>query len=230
MNRPLAVARIQLVAWPTAIGWPLGILAIAFAVNLLVFAAIAGEPADATTGGQASIYVVFFVTYLQSVSQVFPFLSGLSVTRRAYFAGTALLVLAQSVLFALLLLLLLGVEIVSGGWGLGMDFFGIGYLRQENVVLQLAVYTVPFLAMGFLGMFLGVVFRRWGTNGMFALALLVLAVLGAVVALVTWRQAWPTVGRWFVDTPPLAMVAGWPLVLAVLLAALAYLGLRRTEP
>lgn len=230
MNRSLAVARIQLVAWPTAVGWPLGILAIAFAANLLTFAAIADEPGVGATGGVASIYVVFFVTYLQSVNQVFPFLSGLSVTRRAYFAGTALLVVAQSVLFALLLLLLLGAELATGGWGVSMQFFGLGYLRHDNLLLQLVVYTVPFLSLGFLGMFLGVVFRRWGTNGMFALALLVLAVLGAVAALVTWRQAWPAVGRWFVDTPPLAMVAGWPLVLAVLLGALAYLGLRRTQP
>lgn len=230
MNRVLDVARIQLVAWPTAVGWPFGILTIAFLANLAIFGAIGDAPENSTTGGLLSIYVVFFVTYLQSVTQVFPFLSGLSVTRRAFFAGTALLALAQSVLFAAVLVVMRLLEDATGGWGLSLEFFGMPYVRHDNLLVQLVVYAVPFVALAFLGVFLGVVFKRWGSNGLFALTVLAVAVAAAWVVLVTWLDAWPSVGSWFTSTSPVAMVAGWPLLVAAALAGVAYLGLRRAEP
>lgn len=230
MNRVLDVARIDMVAWPSALGWPFGILGIAFAANLAIFGAIGEAPENSTTGGLASIYIVFFVSFVQSVSQVFPFVAGLSVTRRAFFLGTGVVLLAQSVAFAVVLVVMRLLEDATGGWGLRLEFFGVPYLRHDDLLVQLAAYTVPFVAIGFVGIFLGVVHKRWGANGLFALLVLCIALGGAWVALVTWRDAWPSVGQWFTSTSPLAMVAGWPLLVGVALAGLAYLGLRRAEP
>ncbi len=230
MNRVLDVARIQLIAWPAAIGWPFGVLAIAFVANLAVFGTMGGAPDDSTTGGLLSIYVVVFVGCVQSVSQVFPFLAGLSVTRRAFFAGTALLILAESLAFAAVLVVLRLVEDATRGWGLGLEFFAMPYLRHDNLLVQLVVYAVPFIAFSFVGVFCGVVHKRWGSNGLFALMVLSIALGGAWATLVTWRDAWPSVGHWFTSTSPLAMVAGWPLLVGVTLAGVAYLGLRRAVP
>ncbi len=231
MNRVLDVARVQLVAWPSAVGWPFGILAIAFAANLALFAILGVEVTESsTTGGLFAIYVVFFVVSLQSVTQMFPFVSALSVTRREFFAGTALLALAQALAFAAVLVVFRLVEDATGGWGMGLEFFGVPYLVHDNLLLQLAVYAVPFMVLAAVGMFLGVVFKRWGTNGMFALTALSIALLGAWVALMTWRDAWPSVGSWLTTTSPAAMIAGWPLVVCVAMGGLAYLGLRRAQP
>ncbi len=231
MNRVLDVARVQLVAWPTAVGWPFGILAIAFAANLAIFGSLGAEVTEnSSTGGLLAIYIVFFVAYVQSVTQFFPFASALSVTRREFFAGTGLLALAQAFAFAAVLVVLRLVEDATGGWGMSLEFFAVPYLVHDNLLLQLVVYAVPFVVLAMVGMFLGVVYKRWGSNGMFALVLLSGALLGGWIAVTTWRSAWPAVGEWLTTTSPAAMVAGWPALVAVIVGGLAYLGLRRAEP
>jgi hypothetical protein len=54
--------------------------------------------------------------------------------------------------------------------------------------------------------------------------------LGAAAVIITWQQAWGAVGRFFADTSALMLLAGYPLVLSVLLAAAGYLALRRATP
>lgn len=230
MSRVVNVARIQTVAWRSALGWPWGILAIAFTANLAIFGSMGGAPDSTTTGGLMSIYVVFFISYIQSMTQVLPFAIGLSVSRRTFYVSTALLAIGQSLAYGVVLCLLRLLEDASGGWGMSLEFFGIPYLVHENPVAQVAAYSVPFLLLAFVGVFVGVLHKRWGSNGVLTLCAGVVALVGALVFLVTWQQRWPTVGRWLVDASPLAMVAGWPLLVTLALAASGYILIRRTVP
>jgi hypothetical protein len=228
-RRPLAVARMQLVNLPVQLGMPWLILFLAFAVNLVIFALVpdppAGEPK--VTGGLLSIYIFVVVAHLVTMTQVFPFALGLSVTRRDFFTGTALFVVAQSLVQGLLLTLLLGLEELTGGWGMGLHFFGVPFLVQQNWLLQWLVYTVPILMFSFVSILAGTVHKRFGQLGMWVASLGLLLLGGLAAVLVTWQQAWPAVGRFFTGTPAVVLFAGYPAIVAALAAGAAYLFLRR---
>ncbi|MEN3299061.1 hypothetical protein [Pseudonocardia sp.] len=232
LGRAVKVARIQTVNLPIQLGMPWLILGIAFAVNLVIFALVpdppAGEPK--VTGAILSIYVFMLIAHLQSMTQVFPFALGLSVTRRDFFAGTSLLIVAQSLVQGILLTILLAVERATGGWGMDLHFFGVPFLVQDDWFLQVVAYTVPFLLVSFASIFVGTLYKRWGQLGMYVLSIGSLVLGGVAVVIITWQQAWGAVGRFFADTSAFMLLAGYPLVLSVLLAAAGYLVLRRATP
>ncbi|MFR9805427.1 hypothetical protein ACL02T_24545 [Pseudonocardia sp. RS010] len=231
-RRPLGVARMQVVNLPVQVGLPWLILGLAFAVNLVIFALVPdappGEPK--VTGGILSIYMFVVVAHLVTMTQVFPFALGLSVTRRDFFTGTSLFILAQSAVQGLLLTLLLGLEQATGGWGQELHFFGVPFLVQQNWVLQWVVYTVPFLFFSFVGILAGTIYARFGQLGMWITSVGLVLLGGTAAILLTWQRAWPAVGRFFVDTPTSVLLAGYPAVLAALAAGAAYLLLRRAAP
>jgi MFS family permease len=111
-----------------------------------------------------------------------------------------------------------------------LSFFGVPFLVQDNWFLQVLVYTVPFLLLSFASIFTGTVYKRWGQFGMYVMSIGGLVLGGAAAVVLTWQQAWGTVGRFFADTSALALLAGYPLALSVLLAAAGYLILRRATP
>lgn len=232
LGRAMKVARIQTVNLPVQLGMPWLILGIAFAVNLVIFALVpdppAGEPK--VTGAVMSIYIFMLIAHLQSMTQVFPFALGLSVTRRDFFTGTSLLIVAQSLVQGILLTILLAVERATGGWGMALHFFGVPFLVQDDWFLQVVAYTVPFLLVSFASIFAGTLYKRWGQLGMYVLSIGSLVLGGVAVVIITWQQAWGAVGRFFADTSALMLLAGYPLVLSVLLAAASYLVLRRATP
>lgn len=228
MTRTLRVARLQLTPWPITQGWPWGILALAFAANLAII--VGADESGGEPGGLIAIYIVFFITYIQAMSQVFSFVLGFSVTRYRFYAATSLLALAQSLAYGVVLYLFKLIESATGGWGVSLRFFGLSFLVQDNALLQILVYAVPFLLLAFLGVFLGVVFKRWGTNGVLTLGAGSMVVLGGLAALVTWREQWPGIGNWFADQSAVALLAGWPALLAAVLAAAGFLVIRRATP
>jgi hypothetical protein len=106
MNRVLSAARLQLIIWPTLLGWPWGVLASSFLINLAVFAMIGDRiQGGPKTGGLVSIYITVLFISGQAITQVFPFALGLSVTRRTFYAATALVLAAESLLSGVLLYL-----------------------------------------------------------------------------------------------------------------------------
>jgi hypothetical protein len=231
VNRMLSVIRMQLVAWPSTIGLLWAILGSSFAVNLVIFAAIGDRnPDHNTTGGLGSIYVASMITSAIALSQFFPFSMGLSVTRRMFYAATSALQVAQAVVFGVLLYVLKLIEDATGGWGVSVRFFGVPWLAQANGLLQILVYAVPFVVLGFIGMFCGVVFKRWGSNGVFTLVIAFALIVAGLVALATWLRAWPSVGHWLVNQSAVSLLTGWPLLLAVALAGAGYLAIRRATP
>lgn len=232
MSRVLSVARIQLVNAPVTVGMPWLILGLVFLVNLALFgvAADATPPEAHTTGALMSIYIVVLISQLQTMTQVFPFAVGLGVTRRSFFAATSLVVAVKSLVYGLALYLLLQVERATGGWGMSLSFFGLPFLRQDNPVLQVLVYAVPFVFVSFLGVAIGVVFKRWGQLGIYAMSVASVVLAGGLAFLATTQGWWPAMGRFLADRSTVGLLAGYPLALAVLIAAAGYLLIRRATP
>jgi hypothetical protein len=232
MSPTLAVVRLQFVNWRLGLGMPVGILTLVLGLNLALFGSMGDviPPDGRMTGGVLSIYIVVGVGFLQTMTQLFAFALGLSVTRRAFYAGVALVVAAEAIGFGTLLLLLNLIERATGGWGLGLHFFALDFLTVDDPLLQWLVLVVPFLAFAALGVFTGVVFKRWGQAGAYVMSIaFAVAVTGAAL-LFTWQGWWSAVGTWFAGQSTPALFAGYPLVLALLLGAGGWLAIRRAIP
>ena len=232
MSRIVDAARLQSAHPLVSLGVPWLVVAISFAINLAIWglADIDAQPGSAVTGGLASLYITVVVVFAQTVTQVFPFAMGLSLSRRTYYLGTALAALTQSVLFGIALTVLTAVENATNGWGVRLAFWAPGGMDVGNPFLQLIVFTVPMLAACFLGIGIGVVFKRWGATGLYALLIGALFLIGLLVVLITWREAWTDLWSWLTDRSVESVTIGLPAVLAVALAGLTYLGLRRAVP
>ncbi len=232
MNQVLHVIRIQTINWRFRVAVPLGVLALVFGINYALFVAI-GDPAPPggwSTGAVMSVYFAVFGTYVQTMTQLFPFALGLGVTRRAFHAGVALLVAVESVAYGVLLAVLGRIEVAAGGWGIDMSFFALGFLRRDDPFTQVLVFAAPFAALSMAATVMGLVFKRWGLLGVWAVLAALVAVVGGAAVLVTWQSSWPAVGSWFAGQPMLALAIGYPLVLAVVLGGLGRLAIRRATP
>lgn len=231
MTRTVRVARFQLTPWPVTLGWPWGILALVFLINLAIFGVLdrAGQ-GGGQPGGLVAIYIVLFISYLQAMNQIFSFALGFSVTRHRFYAATSLLAVAQSLVYGVVLYLFKLLESATGGWGVSMRFFGLTFLVQDNTLLQVLVYVMPFLVAAFLGVLLGIVFKRWGTNGLLTSGAGSIVVFGGLAVLVTWTGQWSAIYSWLADQSAAALIAGWPALLTAVLAAAGFLVIRRATP
>src|SRR3954453_22885699 len=165
MNRILGAARMHLAHPLLSLGIPWLIVGTSFAINLAIWgvAGVGDETnGDAVTGGLASLYVTVGVIFIQAVTQMFPFAMGLSLSRRDFYLGTALTAVVQSIGYGLALTVLAAIEDATAGWGMRLDFWAPGALDVGNPALQFLVFALPMLAFAFLGMAIGVVFKRWG--------------------------------------------------------------------
>lgn len=231
MTHALKALRVNLVNSFGTVGWPWAILAITFVANVAIFALLTGIPPEhRQTGALSCIYIVAFVANLQLWTQGFPFAMGLSITRKAYFGGTALFILLQSLVAGTALTLLSAIEPATRGWGIHMRFFTAWAMDQDSLWVRFLMYTVPFAAVCALGMVVGVVFKRWGQTGIYLLSIGTLLAVGGAFVLVSWRDAWGAVGRFFTDSSFVSLTAGYPALLAIAFGALAYLTLRRATP
>ena len=126
-----------------------------------------------------------------------------------------------------MLCLLRAVEQATGYWGLGMRYFSLPFMDDTNPVLLLLGYAVPMLVATHLGILLGTVHLRWGTTGVLASLTLTVTALGLAAALITWTRQWPAIGRWLLDQPSTALLAGWPVLVAAAFALGGYALIRR---
>jgi len=228
MNRIHQVARLQMPAWPHILGWTWSMTAVTFGINLLSVMAN-HDPGDGVTntGGVASLYGIAIGMAAVSVTQIFPYALGMSVTRREFYLAWSLLAVVQSVVYALVLCLLRAVEQATGYWGVEMRYFGLPFMDDANPVLLLLGYTVPMLVVTHLGILFGTVYVRWGTTGVLASLTLAVTVLGLAAVLITWTRQWEAIGRWMLDQPPTALLAGWPVLVAAAFAVGGYSLIRR---
>jgi hypothetical protein len=232
MNRILGAAHLHLTHPLAILAAPWLIVGSSFAINLAIWglADVGRTDPDVTTGGLVSLYIAVFVVFIQAVTQLFPFALGLSLSRRAFFLGTALIAVGQALVYGLALTVLTAVENASHGWGVGLSFWAPGPVDVGNPVLQVLIFGIPMLAFAFLGIGIGVVFKRWGATGVWTLTLGSLLGVGLLVLLVTWRQAWGAVGSWLVDQSIATLALALPAALALLLAGASFAALRRAVP
>jgi hypothetical protein len=106
----------------------------------------------------------------------------------------------------------------------------VPFLVKDNPLLQILVYTVPFVFIGFVGVFIGVVFKRWGPVGMYVMWIGSVLVIGGLAVIATWQSWWPAIGRFFINQSTFSLFAGYPLALTVLAAGAGYLAIRRATP
>lgn len=232
MNRVLAAARLHLVNPVVALGVPWLIVASSFVINLAIWGLTdAGEqPGGGITGGLAALYITVLVVFTQSVTLLLPFAMGVSLSRRTFYLGTALMATGLSVVYGVVLTLLRTIEQATGGWGVGLPFWAPGRLDVGNPALQVAVYAAPMLLAAAIGTGLGVVYKRWGATGVWALVLASVLTVGALIVLTTWLEAWGSVGRFLVDSPIVLLAVGIPLVAAAVLGLMGFAGVRRVVP
>jgi len=233
VNRVVAVARMQLAHPMITYGLPAAIVSFSFAINWTIWRlgdVAAHTPGDGSTGGLASLYVTVLVFFVQTVAQVFSFAMGLSISRREFYAGTAVTAVLQSAVYGVALTVLDAVENATNGWGVQLHFWAPAPLDVRNPLLQFLVLAMPMLACAFIGVGIGVVFKRWGTLGLYALTIVSLATVGLAAVLATWQDAWDDLGNWLLDQTATSLAIALPTGLTLVLAALGFLAVRRAVP
>ncbi|RRQ26893.1 ABC transporter permease [Rhodococcus sp. Eu-32] len=228
MKRTLDVARMHTVAWPLIIGWPVGILALSFAICYAIFALIPTTDAQFNfTGAVFSVYGFAVAFYIQAITQTFPFAVGLSVTRREFYTASALVGVIQSAALATVLFALSALEAATGGFGVKLRMFGIFRYATDSAALEWAALFATLLLVTTIGLFIGVVYQHYRVNGLFGLLLVGIVLFGGGAILITWQRWWPDVIDFVVDTPRYVVLAVIPLTLGIAFTGAGWTGIRR---
>jgi hypothetical protein len=232
MNRVLAAARLQVVRPQIILGIPWLVVGISFAVNwaVWVLADLRNEPGAGFTGGVLALYVTVGVVFVQAFTQVLPFAMGVSLSRRSYWLGVVLIGVLSALGYGVALAALSAIGDATDGWGVGLSFWAPEPMNVDSFLLQVLVSGVPMLTFVFAGIGIGVVFKRWGPNGLWALSILATLLLGALAVLLTALGAWRDIGAWLADQSLLTLSVGVPLAITAVVAALSFGGIRRVVP
>jgi hypothetical protein len=226
MSTWIIVARNHLIDRANLVVQPWVVLALAFMVNVVIFAnAPHAAGGGAYTGGVASIYLVLLVVGALTIRQL-PFVLALGVSRRSFFLGTVLLAAAAAAVYGLGLTVLQVIEQATGGWWLSLHFFRVPYLLSGPGYLT---WLTSFLGLALMlawGIWLGIVYRRWGVTGLLALAAAQVLALIAAVLMISWVHGWLSVGRFF-TTLTIGGLDGLVAALTVVLLAGGYATIRR---
>jgi hypothetical protein len=246
-SRVLAVTRLHFVNRFGVFVLPNLIMLLVLAVNVLIWLALyvaaSGDKARANiseslqySGAGFYIFVYMMVFAVQSIAITFPFAQGYGVTRRNYWAGTAVSYLVLSVAYAAALTVLGGIEELTGGWGFGGHMFTAVYYGDGPWYARFIVFLGLMLLAFFTGSMFASVYLRWRATGLVT-AFLLLGVLGAgATALVIATNA----ESWIFDVTFTTTVTAratthafrvvWLVAFAALCAAVGFLVLRRTTP
>ncbi|MBN1091121.1 hypothetical protein JKP75_18545 [Blastococcus sp. TML/M2B] len=231
MNRVLRAGRMHLVHPLVILGIPWLVVGISFAINVAVWHLTpAGEDDGGFSGGILALYITVLVVYVQAVTQLLPFSMGISLSRRTFYLGTALVAAAQALLYGLSIAVLVAIENATDGWGAGLSFWAPGVFEVDDVFLQILASGAPMLAFMSVGIGIGIVHQRWGQTGTWGLMIGTLVFFGGLAILISLLEAWRTVGDWFADQSTLALTAGLPLAIAAVVALISYPGIRRVVP
>ena len=229
MNRAVAVARMQLTNKWIYLGIPLIILAGSTLISLAIFAMIPDGAAKAISGSGQAVMWYFFALGIQALTLLFPFSQALSVSRRSFYIGTVGLFTVVALALAVLYWVLGLIEQATNGWGMNGAIFAIPWIAEGAWYAQILFYFAVTSLFFLLGFWSSTIYKRWRTVGLTAALVGLGAVLLGVIALITWRDGWPTVGAWLAGLTPLSL-AGWVLAAAALLALTSYATLRRAVP
>jgi hypothetical protein len=231
MSTWVKVARYHLIRPVVVLAVPWTILAFTFIVNLIIFGLIpvshhfvltgygrvmVADTANRDSGAVADIFIVFFIIGLISISRSLPFGLALGVSRRSYYAGTALFAVALAAIDGLVLTVAQAIERATGGWGVSMNFFQVPYVLDGPWYLTWLTSFVTLALLFVYGMWFGIVYRRWNLIGTTTFIAAQVTVLVVAALIVTEAHAWLGVGHFFTGLT----AAGLTGVLAALAAAL----------
>jgi hypothetical protein len=206
---------------------PLVLLAFGFVVDVVVLKLTpAGHSPNRWVGGLGAIYVLVFVLGVQSVAQSLPYALSLGITRRSYYAGTALLAVVFGASFGLLIALGQVIERATNGWGLNMAFFRVPYILDGPWYLTWLTAAVLLALLFVYGTWFGLAYRRWGLVGTIAVGAAQISLLAVGAAFATWTSAWTSLGHFF-TTLSAAGLTGLLVALAVVLVAGGLTTIRR---
>ncbi|WP_415974511.1 ABC transporter permease [Rhodococcus sp. 077-4] len=226
MKRILNVARVHNTSWAATFAWPLAILAIVFALTYGLFSVIPNSESDTYfTGGVFSVFGFTIAFYLTAITQCFPYALGLSITRREFLTATALVGVVQSCAIGTIVYALSVIEEATDGFGRRIRMFGVARYATDVPILQWATVVIALLLIGSIGAFVGVVYRRYRTNGLFTLGLIDLVLFGGGAIVITWQNWWPNVGSFFADTPRILLLVVIPLIITAALSVASWVGL-----
>jgi hypothetical protein len=225
MNTWIKVARYQLRDRYVFVTGPWLILAINFLITLAWATSAPPPSGHPVYSGPVSLYIFLIATGALGIARQLPFALALGVSRRSFYAGTALLALAIAAVYGLALTVLQLIERATGGWGPNLYFFRVPYLLDGPWYLTWLTSFVGLALMFAWGMWFGIVYRRWNLPGLLAfLAAQALAVTLAL--LIIGAHGWSAGGRFF-TTLTIGGLTGLLAALTVALLAGGYTTMRR---
>ncbi|MGY1594044.1 hypothetical protein ACI79D_18860 [Geodermatophilus sp. SYSU D00708] len=232
MTRVLSAARLHLVHPLVVFGVPWMVGTISFVINWAVWALadVAEHDPNNFTGGVTALYITVCVVFVQALTQMLPFAMGVSLSRRTYWLGTALVGVVSALGYGIALAVLDEIGQATGGWGVGLNFWVPTPLLADSFVLQVLYSGGPMLALVFLGIGIGVVYKLWGPNGLWLLVLLSVVVIGGLAVLTTGLSAWGDVWAWLTARDAITLAFGIPAAIAAVVAAASFAGIRRVVP
>jgi hypothetical protein len=205
----------------TWLAMPWAIMAFSFLVNIGVALAVPASPDGIYTGGLVPIYIFMLICGALSMTRALPFGLMMGVSRRTYYAGTALLVLTLGVVYGLGLTLLQLVERATNGWGVRLHYFRVPWIMDGPWYETWLTSFVLLVVFVLYGMWYGLVFRRWSVTGLVAFVAAQILVALLVVVAVSATSSWSGVGHFFTTVTALALTG----VLAVAAVAMGFGGL-----
>jgi len=228
MTEVIKVGRMQLMNRWAFLGVPVAILV---GVTILAIAIAAVLPVDGPVyvgAGQAPLWY-FFAVGIQALTLTFPFALAMSVTRRAFFAGTVGTFAALALGLAVIYFGLSRVEAATGGWGVDAYVYALPWISDGpwyQTILFFWALTVFFFMAGFWG---ATIYKRWSTTGLLIVLLGLGVVVVALAGLATATSSWAAVGRVLSGQTPLS-VSAWLAALVLVLFGGSFLTLRRAQP
>ena len=169
------------------------------------------------------------VVGVQAVSYTFPFALGFGATRRDYWLGTSAMFVLVSLLFAVVIATLLLIERATGGWGIGAGMFdALWYVGADWFTAAYTTFALQLLVL-FIGAGVTTVLMRWRMKGMMIVLFCGVAVILAIIAVLTFSESWESLGQWLAS---IGVVGVFSLVLAKALAwaVAGFLVIRRATP
>jgi len=215
----------------------LAIFALSWGIWLIVFTNI--DPADrynASEGMQWSgasswIFVYMMVIAVQTMNLTFPLALGYGVTRRDFYLGSSLTFVLLSVMYAVGLTILAGIEQATSGWGVDGRMFTAIYFGGTELDWwqRLPIFFFILLFFFFVGAAVATVYVRWKATGLVFFFIILGFVLVGLIALLTYTGAWGQVGEFIATTKALGITA-WLLVPTALAGIAGFFVLRRATP
>jgi len=200
------------------------------ALNLLITLAWANseppQPGHAAYSGPGAIYICLIVAGALAIARQLPFALALGVSRRSFYAGTALLALALAAVYGLALTVLQLIERATGGWGLNLHYFRVPYLLAGPWYQSWLTSFVGLALMLAWGMWFGIIYRRWNLAGLLAFIAAQALALFAVLLTIGGAHDWHGAGHFF-TTLTIDGLTGLLALLTVALLAGGYATIRR---